>query len=735
MYAVPGSSTDAAPTFSDRSLSQESDSLSSINYYLNKGEQDLKRIFTENEAVESARFSFEKAILLSSKKNDLPALAESYIGLGTIYIFENDLDKGIYYFQEAVTINDSIGNREAIADTWYQLGKVIFIHHPGNKTIYSYVDQYYQKAIVIYREEGLKLKETHVLKDIGDLLLNRGRLSEASRVLENVLNRYDSLQYQPVDKVYYLLAVTNRLNGDLDKALEYALKTKDIAENTENLPSASLYYSVIGDIYREIGNHEESIQWYKRAIYEWEINNSRQESSIYRYINYLTKEMIAVSRAKDAMILIRDFESKYPPAAMQQKIFLLQAKAYVHCALKEFGKAEDQFKLVLELYDSIGSATYQILISEANLEMGNFYLDQNRFQDARYYLTKALNFPEGIIALAREKDLYHLLFKTDSAMGNYPDALHSYQKYKELSDRVFNEKMSQQIAEMQVKYESERKENQIHILQKEKKTQEARLKQVNISKNFTLGTLFLFGIILLLLWHQYSNKQKNNRILLSQKNEIDQKNITLQNMVNDKEWLLKEVHHRVKNNLQMVMSLLNTQSNYIRNEEALTAIRNSQQRLYTISLIHQRLYNTNNVNTIDMQVYINDLVGYLRDSFDSTHSITFNYKTDPINFTQALAVPIGLILNEAITNSIKHAFPKNYKGVIDIQLTKTTKSCYLLVISDNGIGFKEENDYLESDSLGMNLIKGLSDQIQGTLTVNNENGVHLRIEFCAPEMT
>lgn len=120
---------------------------------------------------------------------------------------------------------------------------------------------------------------------------------------------------------------------------------------------------------------------------------------------------------------------------------------------------------------------------------------------------------------------------------------------------------------------------------------------------------------------------------------------------------------------------------------ALSAIKNSPHRIHSMSLIHQKLYNSENISTINMPNYIKELVEYLRESFSLEQRIRFDVKIDPLELDVAHAVPLGLILNEAITNSIKYVFPEDRTGMIYITLETKAENQYLLTISDNGIGF------------------------------------------------
>jgi two-component sensor histidine kinase/streptogramin lyase len=228
-------------------------------------------------------------------------------------------------------------------------------------------------------------------------------------------------------------------------------------------------------------------------------------------------------------------------------------------------------------------------------------------------------------------------------------------------------------------------------------------------------------------------------VLEVQQQEINKKNNSLEGLIvekdkllEEKEWLLKEIHHRVKNSLQMVMSLLNSQSAFIDNEPALTAIHDSQHRVHAISLIHQKLYNSQNLSSINMSFYMRELVSYLGDSFNTGRQIRFEYDIDSVEMDVSHAVPIGLILNEAITNSIKYAFPHGRNGVIAVSLKNPGPHHYLIVVSDNGVGIPFQFSK-RPGSLGMNLMQGLSEDLDGNFSIENSNGTTIKVSFVYDE--
>lgn len=238
-----------------------------------------------------------------------------------------------------------------------------------------------------------------------------------------------------------------------------------------------------------------------------------------------------------------------------------------------------------------------------------------------------------------------------------------------------------------------------------------------------ITTLFIFLIILSVIIVRQVRKMK------IQQKEINQKNVSLYHLVQEKEWLLKEIHHRVKNNLHIITSLLESQAAYLQ-DDALTAIRDSQHRVHAMSLIHQKLYQPEKIGSdIDMPVYIHELVNYLKESFEIERRIKFHMSLEPIALDISLVVPLGLILNEAITNSVKYAFPDQRQGVISISIKKIAGNVIQFSVADDGIGLPGNLEIKKTKSLGLKLMKGLSEDILAMFSIENKQGTRITIEF------
>ncbi len=203
--------------------------------------------------------------------------------------------------------------------------------------------------------------------------------------------------------------------------------------------------------------------------------------------------------------------------------------------------------------------------------------------------------------------------------------------------------------------------------------------------------------------------------------------IQLERSLKEKEVLLKEIHHRIKNNLQIISSLLNLQLNYLNNEEIIGMLQSSQSRIRSMALIHEKLYKTKELSSINFGDYIKDLTTYLFKTYrNKTGSLRLELDLSEVKLDINLSISLGLILNELVTNSLRHAFPGNKPGKLNICL-REDDSELLLIVADNGVGLPEDFDIKKTNSLGLELVDSLVDQHKGKLEINRNGKTEFKI--------
>jgi len=240
----------------------------------------------------------------------------------------------------------------------------------------------------------------------------------------------------------------------------------------------------------------------------------------------------------------------------------------------------------------------------------------------------------------------------------------------------------------------------------------------------------LFPAIINTVPYLREGKVAGRRGVVTDISEIKKTEAMLKASLMEKDILLHEIHHRVKNNLQVVSSLMNLQSVNISDKKIQEIFRDAQSRVLTMSLVHDKLYKSENFSSINISEYVHDLIN----SIESSHNIDkgkiqIKINVQPLSINLDTLIPIGLIINELVTNSLKHAFPDGKKGSIEILFKKEDDARLLLCVIDDGIGIHDDIDIANITSLGLRLVQTLTTQINGELSIHNKNGSRFCIAF------
>ncbi|MDJ1505612.1 histidine kinase dimerization/phosphoacceptor domain -containing protein [Xanthocytophaga agilis] len=584
----------------------------------------------------------------------------------------------------------------------------------------------FEQAMLLFRHIGNKEKEANALKEIADMHFWQGKSAQSLGELLQVVTLYRSINYPKIHYTYDLLVAVNKQLGNYKDAIQYGLASIESARAAQDTTSFGLFHGRLGTIHGELKQWEEGLLYLKKALWYFE-----QDKNIWMVLHtarLISANLIAQNRPREALDFFLNIIRKYPPEHVHATLEVERSLGDCYLALKQYAQAEKHYLQMIHIEESRDRKGEHTIVTYE--KAGSFYLAIQQYDKARAYLEKALRLQKEAGTLLTIADIHLKLFRIDSAQGRYPAAITHYQHYKALNDSIFNEAKSKQISTLQIQYDTRQKEQNIALLTEQNQVQAGRIRQREIQRNSIIAGATLLLLLLGLIYRQYQVKKRNNEQLQAQKLEISRQNVALQELLKEKEWLLREVHHRVKNNLQMVISLLESQSAYLE-REALQAVRDSQHRVFAMSLIHQKLYQEHNVATIAMSVYLHELVHYLRDSFDISQRIRFELQIQPIELDATQAIPLGLILNEALTNALKYAFPNNQDGLIRISLIEQADHHFLLTVADNGVGLPDGFDSLTTSTLGMKLMQGLSQDINARLEIESQQGTWIRIWFMA----
>lgn len=345
--------------------------------------------------------------------------------------------------------------------------------------------------------------------------------------------------------------------------------------------------------------------------------------------------------------------------------------------------------------------------------IGNIYFAQEAYQKALPFLEAGLQHDIDNQMTGRTWELKQKLSICYEKTDQLEKALVFKQAAWVEKDTLLNSKIKGLEAELQVKYETAEKEATINI-QQTQLAQQVKIQYLTYGI-ISLLTMFLVGIF----WNYQKNQTKNKQL------QVLNKNLAIKNGQN--ELLLKEIHHRVKNNLELVKSLLALQSAQIEDPKVQSAIQASQSRVQSMGIIHQKLYQGTNLAAIEMKDYFLNLGEGILDAFAAEDRIKIDCTMEELELDVDTAVPIGLIVNELLTNALKYAFPKGQIGKIEIQLTKNSDHLQLKV-KDDGIG-KSKEITSTGTGFGTQLVALLTMQLEGTMEEKVENGTIVSFVF------
>ncbi|MGF7042612.1 tetratricopeptide repeat-containing sensor histidine kinase [Mucilaginibacter lappiensis] len=677
------------------------------SYFLSKPGQFKKEL-------DSAYNFINQAARLSHELGEVEWQYKTELLMGNYFAKVGDLERCKHYFMRVINNYHIAGKLGKQADCWALLGDL----YENNGKYDHDTEQmvYYQRSRTLYIADQQALNATHMLVKIADIKINSFQYNPAEKDLLQALAEYKKLRYKKLQNTYERLAGIEYLKGNYYRAMTYATEGIKNAEASGDTEMAATLYEEIARYNYIVKNYNQALQWLNKAM----VIDPRKFS----YKCNVVSALLALDRLKEARVAleIATKEEYTIPAFYKAMLYKVTGLYYNkinknELALKYYHKILDP-----DFRKDLGENNFNYWAIICDNEISGIYLKLNQAAKAKKYLDDA----ETIFKNSDKPDLRYLAdfyshsYKYNLATGNYLSAVKNLEKRDKLQDSLFTINKDNKFAELVIQYETAQKEQSIKDLHNQAAVQQARLQNANLQRNITIGGVVIMIAISALFYKYYKQKKSVNDI-------ITHKNQLLQHLLTEKEWLLKEVHHRVKNNLHTVICLLESQARYLEND-ALEAIETSQHRIFAMSLIHQKLYQSEDIKTINMATYIPELVKSLEDGFGVSDNIRFKLNIQPISLSLSHAIPLGLIINEAVTNSIKYAFPDKKNGVITINMADDGNET-ILELADDGIGMPQIDHDEEPESLGLRLIKGLSEDIDAETSFELANGTRIIIIF------
>ncbi|MGJ8683708.1 MAG: tetratricopeptide repeat-containing sensor histidine kinase [Nonlabens sp.] len=467
-------------------------------------------------------------------------------------------------------------------------------------------------------------------------------------------------------------------------------------------------HNAIANFYNNNGEQEKAITYYEKAIEKALGLKAGINAGI--IIGNKGDVLLKLGRNEEALDnFLKGMRLKKEGNAPNRLI----ANSHLHLgnaytALDKYDKALIHFKESLEVFttNKLDDKT-----AEALSGLGKLQLNNNLFKDAIVNCEEAKSKAQASQykkMIVQSCDCLHKAYKET---GKFNLALENFEIYQETQNSIFNENNVKKQTQLEMQYEFD-KTQAIKDLEIESKEKQSKLYSI---------IAVVLGLFALLLGYFFYKRSKTNKVLSSQKTllekTIDQKNV-----------LLKETHHRVKNSFQMVSSLLYIQGETTEQVDAQIAIKEAQNRVRSMVLTHQKLYNTEDLVGIDTKEYITDLTKDVVDSYNLQNNVDYNIEAEKHILNIDTITPLGIILNELVTNCFKHAFNETIEQPLIFVGFKKEDENYILEISDNGIGISSDR---RDGALGLELLDSLAQKLNGTFTIapHEKGGTHAIIKF------
>ena len=506
------------------------------------------------------------------------------------------------------------------------------------------------------------------------------------------------------------------IQGDLHAALALHLQAKAVQQDILSVAEMGDIYNRLIDNYNRLQDYESALQYFDEYRAAPGSDNKYMgvilinAALAYQPLGRLDSARTALNNALKYWKHSRSYRSKITIYQYLSNIAELEndfgtAVKYIDTALafaRQWNNAQSLAEVIsakYELKEALGQ----------NQEMLSQMLEANRYAKQSKEVAIQQNISQQLAQLYADKRNYQAAYDYLAIA----DSLSAIQYTEQLADEVRN---------LEKKMIREQSEKEIALLNEQNSLKTENLSKAKRLRNFLVALLLLAALSLSLVFFLFRQRTRNNALL-------KQKNATITRALEENKFLIKEVHHRVKNNLQVVSSLLSLQSRYVNDESALSAIRTGKARVQAMSILHQNLYSNEDLKAIRIQDYFEDLGQNLFDTYQvGDKDIRFISHVNDISLDVDLVIPIGLIVNELMSNALKHAFSEQEEGYVSLSISQLDDQL-LVEVQDNGKGLPFKSLPEKSDSLGALLIKSFCKKINARLEIQNAVGTTFRLHI------
>ncbi|MDA8692910.1 ATP-binding protein, partial [Saprospiraceae bacterium] len=504
----------------------------------------------------------------------------------------------------------------------------------------------------------------------------------------------------------YQYGIINLFKGNMTESLDYLSisynyyselgMAKDVADLNNAMAS---YYQDNNDIPKAINRYMMALSTYQS------MNDSMGMANVHANLGLTYIEEEKYHQAEQHLLKQGHLDSLLK--SQYGLGFYYDFMGYLKQSEKKYNEALKWYQDAINTRDKLSSHYNRC---ESNISMSDLLQEIGKYNEAIPYANEIFKYADVHHSLTQEQSAHKILSNCYEKLGQTNFALEHYKKYKTVSDSIYNKSKISALTDSEAKFKKQDLDREITILNNEKEVTELKLnEQKLIIASGIIGLIFL-SLVSLLIIKLYKNIKSKNQIILS--------------ALKDKDILLREIHHRVKNNLQIISSLLSLQSRQISDIHVQQAINEGRNRVRSMALIHQNLYQNENLTGVDVHSYLQKLISELFSTYNTNqNNVSLALDVDNLNLDVDTMIPLGLVINELVSNSLKHAFIGLDKGKVTVSLQEDKKRL-ILKVSDNGIGMQKVK-MTTSKSFGNRLIKAFAQKLKAELRYELDSGTSI----------
>lgn len=587
-------------------------------------------------------------------------------------LYSKEPDSALSYLDRAEGIAERIMNRSGTIEISNLKGLAYY-----TKGEYPKVLPQWKKVLEMKEEEGEILEVSHIRNNLGQLYQKMGGYADALEEHQKAYRIRDSLgEEEAISESANNLGNVHYVREDYEKAEFYYRKALENLKGNGEDAQTAIYQNNLGLIHQEKGEHEKALDFFKKA---YRISQEQGD---------LTK---SAQRSLNIGTSFREME--------------------------EFDSAEHYLEGALDHFRTLGN---EPVIARVFLAQAELLERQERLSEAIEKGQRAFVKADSATSLPVMVETTEMLSELYSKMGMHRKAFEKLKMNQELKATLTSKEEEERMDKMEARFNARQKEKELEKLRMEQEKVQLERERLMLLA-FGGGAVFL--LLSIFLYFGYRQKKKRNELLAEQNRQVRKQK-------EEKELLLQELHHRVKNNLQLIISLLNLQTDRINDPEALEIHRNSQNRVRSMGLLHERMHRLSELDRNQFEHFVKELSERLIETYGMEEALELETDIDADGLGTNTLTPVALILNELLSNALKYGFGEGQSGWVGVTVKPQENGHYMLEVQDNGAGFGDLGNGDGDHAYGLDIVRSLTEQLEGELVKKEqEQGSCIQVFF------